>query len=142
SGAPKILSAGETSWPLRLGFATAAVQLMSAILTTCRIQIARLVLIKEFSYLMMNSTRLIALALCLVATATAGCKKDASSSVSATQTNAIAPESMVAPPQSPPTRGPGPMPAPAGPAVVSDDGGVDAALTQLSFELRKYVVRT
>jgi len=32
--------------------------------------------------------------------------------------------------------------APPGQAVVSDDGGVNAVLTQLSLELRKYVVRT
>lgn len=33
-------------------------------------------------------------------------------------------------------------PPPAGAAVVSDQGGINAALEQLSLELRKYVVRT
>ena len=35
------------------------------------------------------------------------------------------------------------MPAPpAGPVVVSDEGGMNATLEQLSLELRKYVVRS
>jgi len=33
-------------------------------------------------------------------------------------------------------------PAPVGAVVVSDQGGMNAALEQLSLELRKYVVRT
>src|SRR4051812_1918100 len=91
----------------------------------------------------MNSAGLIALALCLLGAATGGCKKDVSSAVPATQTNAIPPDSASPSAQAPPVRGPGPMPAgPPGPAVVPDEGGVDTVLTQLSLELRKYVVRT
>jgi hypothetical protein len=90
----------------------------------------------------MNSVRLIALAVSLLAAATTGCKKDVSP-VAATQTNATPSDSAAAPPLTPPVHGPGPMPAaPPGPPVVSDDGGVNAVLTQLSLELRKYVVRT
>src|SRR5437899_1620998 len=91
------------------------------------------------SNLMMNGARLIAWALCFLALITGGCKKDASSSGAATQTNATPSDSAGAPPQTPPVRGPGPMPpAPPGPAVVSDDGGINAVLTELSLELRKY----
>jgi hypothetical protein len=91
----------------------------------------------------MNMARLIALAVSLLAATTAGCKKDVPLSVAATQTNATPSDSAAAPPPTPPVHGPGQMPAaPPGPPVVSDDGGVNAVLTQLSLELRKYVVRT
>jgi hypothetical protein len=41
-----------------------------------------------------------------------------------------------------PTRGPGPMPGNAAPAVIQDSGNPDAVLGQLTLELKRYVVRT
>src|ERR1043166_3306363 len=91
----------------------------------------------------MNSARFIAFALCFFVAAVVSCKKKASSSATPTPTDAVASDTSPAPPQTAPIRGPGPMPpAAVGPAVVSNEGGADAVLSQLSVELRKYVVRT
>src|SRR5947207_1298940 len=70
------------------------------------------------------------------------CHKSEPRAVTATISDTNA--SSSAPTEAPPSpRGPGPMPpAPPGPVVVSDQGGVNSTLEQLSLELRKYVVRT
>src|SRR5437660_12103466 len=92
----------------------------------------------------MSVRRLIASAACLlVCVWMVGCHKQESHSVTNAETNAVALESSTVAPEAPPTRGPGPMPArPPGAAVVSDQGGINATLEQLSLELRKYVVRS
>jgi len=82
-------------------------------------------------------------ALLLAATLAAGCSKHQPAAGANAATNAAqADASAVAPAVPPATRGPGPMRAPPTPAVIADSGDVNATLTQLSLELRKYVIGT
>jgi len=79
----------------------------------------------------------------LAAVLATGCSKDESAPGDTGSTNAAqAGAAAVAPAAPPSPRGPGPMPAPARPAVIPDSGDQGAILAQLSTELRKYVVRT
>ena len=77
--------------------------------------------------------------LLLAVAVAAGCSKK-SQPVPAANAATNAPEAAA--PATAPSRGPGPITAPAKPVVVPDSGNVDATLAQLSLELRRYVIRT
>jgi hypothetical protein len=82
-------------------------------------------------------------ALLLAATLAAGCSKQppaatADAATNAPQANAPA----VAPAAAPSVRGPAPVAPPTRGAVIPDSGDVNATLSRLSLELRKYVVGT
>ena len=72
-----------------------------------------------------------------------GCKKQGAGPEVGGATNASAADpsgpEAVAPPS---PRGPGPMPVASVPGVIQDQSDPTAVLSQLSLELRKYVVRT
>ena len=88
---------------------------------------------------MSPAKRLLCCALPLAAALAAGCSKHEPAAGAPT---APADPSAVAPGAAPPSRGPGTMaPSPTG-AVISDSGDINATLTKLSLELRKYVIGT
>ena len=78
----------------------------------------------------------------LLGASVTGCQRHSPASPTNAEANANNSSNFQGMAPAPPSpRGPGPMP-PAGPVVVSNQDGENAALEQLSLELRKYVVRT
>src|ERR1035437_10033683 len=92
---------------------------------------------------MIPVSRCVLCALLLVAALAAGCGKHEPAPGDGTATNAAPLDQAAVPSSAPPSpRGPGPMPATPAMAVVSDAGNIDATLSQLTSELRNYVLHT
>ena len=81
--------------------------------------------------------------LLLAAALAAGCRKHEPAPGAGAATNAAPLDAFTASASAPPSpRGQGPMAASPTTTVVSDTGNIDATLSQLTSELRKYVVHT
>ena len=92
---------------------------------------------------MIPASRRVLCALLLVAPLTEGCGKHEPASGVGAVTNAVPLDPAAVLSSAPPSpRGPGPMPATPPATIVSDAGNIDATLSQLTSELRNYVVHT
>jgi hypothetical protein len=93
-------------------------------------------------YIMRLRLSLLSWALVMAAMLAGGCSKEQPAAGVTRATNAAQTDVPGTVPAAPPSRGPGPMAAPARPVVVPDSGNVDATLAKLTLELRKYVIGT
>ena len=92
---------------------------------------------------MIPVSRCVLCALLLVGALAVGCRKHEPATGAGTATNAAALDQAADPSSAPPSpRGPGPMPATPPATIVSDAGNIDATLSQLTSELRRYVLHT
>ena len=82
-------------------------------------------------------------ALSLALVGVAGCKKHEPSATAKTTPRDGAPSELASSADSqPPTRGPGSVTATHAPVVISENANSSAVLSQLSLELRRYVLRS
>jgi len=89
-----------------------------------------------------ESTRVL-FALLLVASLAAGCRKHEPAPGTGTATDAAPLDQSGVSSSAPPSpRGPGPMATTSPTTIVSDASNIDATLTQLTSELRNYVLHT